>query len=183
MGDTITLKKCAAGLAPLPGYAEAKPQVFCGLFPVDADQFNDLRDALGKLQLNDAALSFEPEASSAMGFGFRCGFLGMLHMDIVQVRAPGAALRCAAYTQLPTLLLCAVRTCTLCRRAFGFMTSVGSWLVECVRAGCVRIRLHETSCTCRVGAVLRISQCVRISMPRQAHPPCIHVPTSPAVAS
>ena len=70
----------------MPGYAEAKPQVFCGLFPTDANNYNALREALGKLQLNDAALSFEPETSGAMGFGFRCGFLGMLHMDIVQVR-------------------------------------------------------------------------------------------------
>jgi GTP-binding protein LepA len=86
VGDTITLRKCAADVQQLPGYAEAKPQVFCGLFPVDADEYTNLREALGKLQLNDAALSFEPEVSSAMGFGFRCGFLGMLHMDIVQVR-------------------------------------------------------------------------------------------------
>jgi hypothetical protein len=91
VGDTITLRKVADKLSPLPGYAEAKPQVFCGLFPTDADDYNGLRDALGKLQLNDAALSFEPEVSSAMGFGFRCGFLGVLHMDIVQARPCSAA--------------------------------------------------------------------------------------------
>ncbi|BAU09677.1 GTP-binding protein lepA [Leptolyngbya sp. NIES-3755] len=85
VGDTITLsaKKAAE---PLPGYIEAKPMVFCGMFPTDADQFPELREALDKLKLNDAALNFEPETSSAMGFGFRCGFLGLLHMEIVQER-------------------------------------------------------------------------------------------------
>lgn len=85
VGDTITLVKSAAP-KPLPGYVEAKPMVFCGLFPTDSDQFEDLREALDKLRLNDAALSYEPETSSAMGFGFRCGFLGLLHMEIVQER-------------------------------------------------------------------------------------------------
>ncbi len=85
VGDTITLSTAPAK-APLPGYTEAKPMVFCGLFPTDADQFPDLREALDKLRLNDAALNFEPETSSAMGFGFRCGFLGLLHMEIVQER-------------------------------------------------------------------------------------------------
>jgi GTP-binding protein LepA len=85
VGDTITLASAAA-TTPLPGYTEAKPMVFCGLFPTDADQYPELRDALDKLQLSDAALKYEPETSSAMGFGFRCGFLGLLHMEIVQER-------------------------------------------------------------------------------------------------
>lgn len=85
VGDTITLKKAPAK-EPYPGYQEAKPMVFCGLFPVEQNQYPDLREALEKLQLNDAALKFEPEVSSAMGFGFRCGFLGLLHMDVVQER-------------------------------------------------------------------------------------------------
>ncbi|XP_047315181.1 translation factor GUF1 homolog, chloroplastic [Impatiens glandulifera] len=85
VGDTVTLYSKPAEKS-LPGYKEATPMVFCGLFPIDADQFPELRDALEKLQLNDAALKFEPETSSAMGFGFRCGFLGLLHMEIVQER-------------------------------------------------------------------------------------------------
>lgn len=85
VGDTMTLVNAKAS-TPLPGYTEANPMVFCGMFPIDADQFEDLRESLEKLKLNDAALHYEPETSSAMGFGFRCGFLGLLHMEIVQER-------------------------------------------------------------------------------------------------
>ena len=85
VGDTITLAKTSAS-EPLPGFATMQPRVFAGLFPTEADDYPDLRDALEKLQLNDAALNFEPETSEALGFGFRCGFLGLLHMDIVQER-------------------------------------------------------------------------------------------------
>jgi GTP-binding protein LepA len=85
VGDTITTRGNPA-TEPLPGYKEVKPMVFCGLFPVETNAFGDLRDALEKLVLNDPALTWEPETSQALGFGFRCGFLGLLHMDIVRER-------------------------------------------------------------------------------------------------
>jgi len=88
VGDTMVNARAAesADLQPLPGYQEPVPVVYCGLFPTDTTQYQLLRESLEKLQLNDAALCFEPETSSAMGFGFRCGFLGLLHMEIVQER-------------------------------------------------------------------------------------------------
>jgi GTP-binding protein LepA len=85
VGDTITSARQPAG-QPLPGFETMQPRVFAGLFPSSSDDYPDLRDALEKLQLNDASLQFEPETSEALGFGFRCGFLGLLHMDIVQER-------------------------------------------------------------------------------------------------
>src|SRR5438445_204540 len=91
VGDTITTVEAGA-TAPLPGYRRVKPMVFAGLFPTDSDQFADLKEALEKLQLNDAALSYEPENSAALGFGFRCGFLGLLKLDVLVAGEPVDAL-------------------------------------------------------------------------------------------
>ena len=85
VGDTFTHQRGGA-TEPLPGYLDVKPMVFAGLFPTDADGYQDLRDALDRLRLNDASLIYEPETSQALGFGFRCGFLGLLHMDVVRER-------------------------------------------------------------------------------------------------
>ncbi len=85
VGDTITVAQHGAS-EPLPGFAESKPMVFCGIFPTEHEQFEEMRDALQRLNLNDSAFHFEPETSDALGFGFRCGFLGLLHMEIVQER-------------------------------------------------------------------------------------------------
>ena len=86
VGDTITDDRKNTNIVPLPGFKPAQPVVFCGLFPMDAAQFEDLRAAMGRLRLNDASFSFEMESSAALGFGFRCGFLGLLHLEIIQER-------------------------------------------------------------------------------------------------
>lgn len=85
VGDTITLADNPAS-KPLPGYRKLNPMVYCGLYPIDSSKYNDLREALEKLELNDSSLQYDPETSQALGFGFRCGFLGMLHMEIIQER-------------------------------------------------------------------------------------------------
>src|SRR5699024_11902808 len=85
VADTITLVENPSE-DPLERYRPMNPMVFCGLFPIDSNNYNDLREALDRLELNDSALQYEPETSQALGFGFRCGFLGLLHMEIVQER-------------------------------------------------------------------------------------------------
>ena len=85
VGDTVTLAENPTE-TPMPGYKKVTPMVYCGVYPAEGEKYENVRDALEKLQVNDAALEFEPETSVALGFGFRCGFLGLLHMEIIQER-------------------------------------------------------------------------------------------------